>query len=113
MTSSSVIIPIICWPLKNQSPFLLNAPYAGQVVEVRKRLLGPTHKETIEAMQYLAIVFHCEDRYDESEAVELKALQIRKQVWGPDHPDTIDAIGNLASTWYFQERYSKAETAQQ
>lgn len=68
-------------------------------LEVRKRVLGPEHLDTLTSMNNLASTHMNQQRWKESEELEVQISEIRKRVQGPDHPDTLTSMNNLAWTW--------------
>jgi hypothetical protein len=63
-----------------------------QVMEMRKRVLGQEHPDTLTGMANLA--FTWKSRESDVEALELMkaCLLLRKQKLGADHPDTISSF---------------------
>jgi hypothetical protein len=68
------------------------------VLEVRRRVLGEGHPNTISAIASLARTFWNQGRWKEAEELEVKVLEASRRVLGEEHPDMIRAIGNLAYT---------------
>lgn len=58
-------------------------------LEVRKRVQGPEHPDTLTSMNNLASTHRNQQRWKESEELEVQISEIRKRVQGPDHPDTL------------------------
>ncbi|KAL7792476.1 P-loop containing nucleoside triphosphate hydrolase protein [Trichoderma ceciliae] len=80
-----------------------------RALELRQKVLGTEHPDTITAMESLASTYYSQGWYSKAEPLKVQVLNLRKEVLGDKHPDTIEAIGNLASTYYSQGWYSKAE----
>jgi serine/threonine protein kinase/tetratricopeptide (TPR) repeat protein len=78
-------------------------------VEMRKRLLGPEHRDTLASIQDRAVVLLHEGRYAEAERLLAQTLAIQKRVLGPEDPDTVGCMMDLASAWYRLGRYPEAE----
>ena len=70
----------------------------GQVLDARRRLLGPEHPATVGSMNNLAIALA--DLGDVAGAAELhrQVLDARRRLLGPEHPDTLSSMNNLAET---------------
>jgi predicted RNA-binding protein Jag len=80
-----------------------------EVMEMRKKLLGAEHPDTLTAIGNLASTYMHQGRWNEAEQLEVQVMNMRKKLLGADHPDTLNAIGNLASTYIHQGRWNEAE----
>ena len=80
-----------------------------QVLDLRKRVLGEKHPDTITTMASLASTWQQQGRSNEAERLKIQVLDLQKRVLGEKHPDTIRAMANLASTWWQQGRSDEAE----
>jgi hypothetical protein len=60
-----------------------------QVLELRKKVLGPEHPDTLTSMANLALTYSSQGRWAEAEQLEAQVLELRKKVLGPEHPDTL------------------------
>src|SRR5216117_1037726 len=82
-------------------------------VEIRKRVLGPEHPDTLQSMDGLAATFFRLGRSMEGLKLWEECMQIRKRVLGPEHPDTLQSMDGLAATFLTQlqpfHRSSKAK----
>ena len=65
-------------------------------LEIKRRVLGPEHPETVRSMVNLATSMQHEHHYADAEKLEREALDIRRRVLGSDHPDTALSMYNLA-----------------
>ena len=65
-----------------------------QVINMRKKLLGPEHPHTLDHMGHLASIYG----QNEAEQLGLQVMDIRKKLLGPGHPDTLTSMANLATT---------------
>jgi tetratricopeptide (TPR) repeat protein len=80
-----------------------------KIIEMRKKLLGPEHPDTLLTMGNLARTYFDQGRWNEAEQLELQVMGIRKELCGPEHPATLLSMGNLASTYSNQGRWNEAE----
>jgi uncharacterized protein (DUF2164 family) len=80
-----------------------------QVMNMRKKLLGAEHPDTLTSMGNLAITYWNQGRWNEAEQLEIQVMDITKKLFGAEHPDTLTSIANLASTYHNQGRYKEAE----
>lgn len=71
-----------------------------QLLEIRKRVLGEEHPDTLKSMNGLAIsYFRIGERQKAQEMFE-QTLELRKRVLGEEHPDTLKSMGGLAVAYY-------------
>jgi tetratricopeptide (TPR) repeat protein len=82
---------------------------AIQVLNMRKKLLGPEHPYTVISMEDLAKTYHHRGKLNEAEQLEVQVLDMRKRLLGTKHPDTLVTMGNLASTYCYQGKLNEAE----
>jgi len=80
-----------------------------QAVEIRQRVLGPEHPDTLKSMNNLAIVLWHEGHYADAEKLHRETLDIRRRVLGPEHPDTLNSMNILAVVLDEEGHYADAE----
>ncbi len=80
-----------------------------QTVQIRRRVLGPDHRDTLRSNVDLGITLFDEARYAESGKLLKQTVESTRRVAGPDHPDTIRAEVNLGITLFEEGRYGEAE----
>ena len=80
-----------------------------QVLETRKRVLGPDHPSTLASMANLASTYNNEGRCNEAEKLGMQVMETSKIVLGAEHPNTLTSMANLASTYWNQGRWNEAE----
>jgi len=80
-----------------------------QSMEIRERVLGPRHPDTLDSMNSLAVVLDDEGHYPEAEKLDRETLEIRNRVLGPEHPDTLGSKNNLANVLDDEGHYPEAE----
>jgi eukaryotic-like serine/threonine-protein kinase len=68
-----------------------------QSMEIRQRVLGPEHPDTLKSMNNLAATLSDEGHPAEAEKLDREALDIQRRVLGPEHPDTLTSMNNLAA----------------
>ncbi|MHC4945244.1 MAG: tetratricopeptide repeat protein, partial [Planctomycetota bacterium] len=81
-----------------------------KVIEIRKRIFGKDHLETISTLGNLALIFTAQGKYSETEPIQREVLEARRNLLGEEHPDTWNAWRELAVTLLNQEKYSEAES---
>ena len=80
-----------------------------QVVEIRKRVLGAEHSDTLKSMQALSLSFLNQGRYKESEKLNLQILELSTRALGAEHLDTLSSMSFLALDFHKQARYKESE----
>jgi len=79
-------------------------------VDLRRRVLGREHPETLRSMNDLALVYMDEgSKFPKAEALDNQILESRRRVLGPEHPDTLTSMNNLATVYYQEGKYPQAE----
>ena len=79
-------------------------------LDLRRRVLGREHPDTLRCMNSLANVYWREGKYSQAEALDDQTLQIERRVLGPEHPDTLVSMNNLAWVYSDEGKYAQAET---
>jgi hypothetical protein len=59
------------------------------VYDIRRRVLGDEHPDTLAARHDLALVHHERGEHERAHAELTAVYGIRRRVLGPDHPDTV------------------------
>jgi hypothetical protein len=75
-----------------------------EVIEARKRVMGPEHPHTLNSMSNLAAAYGNQGRLMEAEKLEVQVIDARKKVLGPEHPSTLTSMWNLSHIWKRQGR---------
>jgi hypothetical protein len=78
-------------------------------MEVRKRILGEEHPDTLISITHLASIYTNQGRWNEAEVLEEQVMEVRKRILGEEHPDTLISITHLASIYTNRERWNEAE----
>lgn len=81
-----------------------------KLFDLRNRIMGTRHQDTILALAELAVTYSSQGRYNEAEKLELEVLKQRKALLGENHPETLKAAANLADTYQDLGRYNESET---
>ena len=79
-----------------------------ECLEIRKRVLGPEHPDTLRSMDGLAATYVNLGRLTEALMLYEECLEIRKRVLGPEHPDTLQTMNGLAATYISLGRSTEA-----
>jgi eukaryotic-like serine/threonine-protein kinase len=84
-----------------------------RALDLRRRVLGPEHPDTLTTMNNLAAVYDIEGKFPETEALFSQILEIRRRVLGPEHPDTLASMMNLGTVYGDEGQYAQAEALDQ
>ncbi|KAI5815406.1 hypothetical protein BZA77DRAFT_248604 [Pyronema omphalodes] len=85
---------------------------ADRAMNIRKRLLGHDHPETLRAMLLLAYGVSRIGMRDKAEELQVQVVALSEKVLGGNHPETLIAMSNLAVTLREKGRLDEAEPLQ-
>lgn len=97
------------WFYVGQNKFAQAEALASQVVDVRRRVLGPENRVTLRSMQVLAEVYWFEGKYKQDEALARETLEIQRRVLGPGDPATLSTEDVLAGAYHAEGKYRECE----
>jgi tetratricopeptide (TPR) repeat protein len=80
-----------------------------QVIEIKKKVLGDEHPDTLVSIGNLALTYQNQGCFREAEELELQLIKTPKRVLGEEHLNTLMSIGNLAAIYQNQGRFREAE----
>jgi eukaryotic-like serine/threonine-protein kinase len=80
-----------------------------RAADVRRRVLGEEHPDTLTADNNLGQLHREQGKYAEAEQVLASALKVRRRVLGEEHPDTLITMANLGLVLQEQGKYAEAE----
>ena len=83
-----------------------------QVLEVRRRILGLEHPDSLDAASNLAAMLPAQGDLSGARKLQEQVLEARRRILGPEHPDTLDVAGNLANMLRAQGDLSGARKLQ-
>jgi eukaryotic-like serine/threonine-protein kinase len=82
-----------------------------RALELRRRVLGPEHPDTLSSMYELGDLYAREGKYGPAEALLNQVLEVRRRLRGDRDPDTLAAMGELASlASMVQGDYARSES---
>jgi serine/threonine protein kinase/tetratricopeptide (TPR) repeat protein len=84
-------------------------PLQKQAVDVRRRVLGEEHPDTLNSISNMGALLHRQGKYAAAEAYYREALEKRRRVLGEEHPDAIESINNLGLLLLIQGKFAEAE----
>jgi hypothetical protein len=95
--------------LYNQGQFRGADSVLREVLKEREMVLGAEHRDTLSALNQLAMVLYREGKDAEAE-VDYRTMVARDgKVFGPEHPNTLGARDNLASVLQDEGKFAPAE----
>jgi hypothetical protein len=71
-----------------------------ECLEIRKRVLGLEHPDTLRSMNNLAATYNGLGRWMEALKMNEECLEIQKTVLGLKHPETLWSTNNLAARYH-------------
>ena len=80
-----------------------------RALDLRRRLLGEQHPDTLSIMNDLADLYQKQGKYAKAEPLFAQVLQARHRLLGDEHPDTLRSMSNLAYVYMDQGKYGLAE----
>jgi serine/threonine protein kinase len=75
---------------------------------LRRQILGPDHRETLTAMQGLALAYSAAARWPEAVALHEETLKLRRTRSGPDDRETLRSMQGLAAAYWGAGRQADA-----
>jgi len=80
-----------------------------RAIELRRRVLGAKHPDTLESERLLSWVLLGEGRYAEAEKLQRETLDADRRVLGLDNPETLLSMSHLGTALFMEGRYADAE----
>ena len=80
-----------------------------RAMDLRRRLLGEDHPDTLSVMNDLAWLYRDEGKFPQAEPLARKVVEIRRRLLGEKHPDTLDAMNRLGLLYRFEGKLAQAE----
>jgi len=78
-------------------------------LEIRQKVLGSQHPDTITTLDNLATLYTAQRRYLEAEMLYRRTVAAWGKILGPEHPEVATNLNNLAMLYYAQANYRDAE----
>ncbi|SPE36787.1 hypothetical protein SBA3_250003 [Candidatus Sulfopaludibacter sp. SbA3] len=76
---------------------------------LRSRTLGEEHRDTVGAMNALAVLYQQEGKYAEAEQLHAKVLAARRRLLGWEHRSTLISMNDLAVVYTVEGKHAQAE----
>ncbi len=84
--------------------------HAGRAHDLRLRLLGPEHPDTLNTASNLADLFRHLGESERSRNLGERTLEIQRRILGPEHPGTLSTMTTLASVLRERNRFDEARS---
>jgi tRNA A-37 threonylcarbamoyl transferase component Bud32 len=84
-------------------------PHLERALELRRRVLGDQHLDTLELLDEAASLYYRRGQYTQSAPLHAKVLEARLRILGEAHLDTLKSMNNLADSYRAQGKYAEAE----
>lgn len=84
--------------------------YLNKALQIKEKLLGAEHLDTVSSLISLAGVLYSQCQYSEAESLYLRVLQVQEKILGEEHPDTAQTQIGLANVYVEQVKLSEAES---
>ena len=81
-----------------------------RVLEIRKKALGPEHRDVFVSLDELGTLLAEQGSYGEAQPYFEQALEISQKLYGEDHTNTAMSLNKLASVLAEQGNYDRART---
>jgi hypothetical protein len=78
-----------------------------QVMDMRNKLFGPEHPDTLLSMESLAKTYFNQGRWNEAEQLQLQVMDMRTKLLGPEHPDILKSMHRLTTIRKARMRQSR------
>jgi non-specific serine/threonine protein kinase/serine/threonine-protein kinase len=82
---------------------------AERAVELRRRVLGPEHRDTLASLATLGRAEYHLGELQQAEALHTRLLEVQKRRLGPEHPDSLETMSALAVDYFGQSKHKQAE----
>ena len=80
-----------------------------QVLELKEKVLGQGHPDTLTSMNNLAAALRYQGKYEEAEQMHRQVLELSEKVLGQEHPDMLTSMKNVALVLSDQGKLEEAE----
>jgi len=85
-------------------------PLFNQALEIRRRVLGPEHPDTLDSMNFLGYLYRYSGRIPQAEVILNQVLEVNRRTHGPDDPSTTASLASVADIDKVEGKLAEAET---
>jgi len=97
------------WYARQSGRYGVAEEMARRSLEVREKVFGPDHAQTLDSVDNLAKVLRRQGKYEQAEEMSRRSLTGNEKVLGADHPYTLTSVDNLARVLRRLRKYGQAE----
>jgi eukaryotic-like serine/threonine-protein kinase len=94
---------------KNQDKYAQAESLYTRVLEVRRRVLGEQHPDTLVTVNSLAMLYTDQRKFAQAEPLFREVVEVGRRVLGADHPRRLDSMNDLALLYLYEGKYVPAE----
>jgi len=91
----------------------LTMTYQTAALDIRKRILGDEHPDTLTSLEGMGYVYRLMGNFDEAMKCYRQALDTRRRVLGDEHPDTLKSIESVGYVLQWTGHLDEALTYRQ
>lgn len=85
---------------QSQGEYTKAEPLFALALEVRLRVQGAEHADTLNTMNNLAGLYRDQNQLAQAEALDGKVLEVRRRILGEEHLETLNSMNNLACLYW-------------
>ncbi|KAL7930217.1 P-loop containing nucleoside triphosphate hydrolase protein [Trichoderma chlorosporum] len=95
--------------LYDQGRWREKAPVDQRAIDLRRKVLGERHPQTLESLASLAAAYHYQGQHEKAKICYNEVWKSRGQTLGERHPDTLRAMSLLGNVYQSHGEYKEAE----
>ena len=84
-------------------------PLLSAAIDLRRRVLGPEHPDTLRSSEAMGLLLHQQGRYADADKLDREVLEAARRVFGADDRETLRVQANLFWTVYSEGRFAESE----
>ncbi|KAI0191890.1 P-loop containing nucleoside triphosphate hydrolase protein [Astrocystis sublimbata] len=97
------------WYLRYLGELQAAEKMAEDGMEVRIRIRGTNHEDTINSMHRLVVIYNLQGRWEAAEKLGVEVMEASKQKFGMEDECTLDCMAALVSTYVLKGQWEMAE----
>jgi hypothetical protein len=94
---------------RDEGKYAAAEPLLTRVMEVRRRVLGQQHPDTLISMNNLGLLYTLQSTFARAEPLLVETLELRRRILGQEHPDTLISMNNLGLLYTYEHKDENAE----
>jgi eukaryotic-like serine/threonine-protein kinase len=84
-------------------------PLLSAAIDLRRRVLGPEHPDTLRSKEEKGLLLHQQGRYADADKLDREVLEAARRVFGADDRETLRVQANLFWTVHSEGRFAESE----